>query len=232
VRLEGVTWVRGGAERLSDLSFELRAGPCSVLLGPNGAGKSLTLRIAHGLLAPTRGRVRWLGAAAQQAAREQAMVLQRPVLLRRSVAANLAYPLRARGVGRAARRDRVAEMLERAGLAPLADRAARSLSVGEQQRVALARAWIVDPEVLWLDEPTASLDPGATRALEEMVRRVRASGTKIVMSTHDLGQARRMADEILFLHRGRLLEQSPVETFFDGPRSPEARAFLKGELPW
>jgi len=232
LRLEGVVLERGGARLLDGLSFDLAAGPCSVILGPNGAGKSLTLRVAHGLLAPTRGRVRWLGAAARHAPHAQAMLLQRPVLLRRSVRANLDYALRQRGgEGRVARRDRVDAMLERTGLAPLARRPARALSVGEQQRVALARAWIVAPEVLWLDEPAAALDPGAARVLEEMVRGIRASGTKVVMTTHDLGQARRMADEILFLHRGRLLERGPVEAFFDAPHSPEARAFLKGELP-
>lgn len=218
----------GGVARLADLSFTLGAGPCSVILGPNGAGKSLTLRLAHGLLTPTRGHVRWLGAGSPE--RAQAMVLQRPVLLRRRVAANLEYPLRMLGVPAAERRQRVAATLARADLADLADRPARSLSVGEQQRVAVARAWVVAPEVLWLDEPASALDPGSTRTLEETIRSIRSSGTKIVMTTHDLGQARRLADEVLFLHRGRILEQTPADEFFDAPRSAEAAAFLKGEL--
>jgi tungstate transport system ATP-binding protein len=230
LRFEGVGLELGGATRLHDLDFELEAGPCSVILGPNGAGKSLALRLAHGLLQPSRGRVCWLGPRAAEAASQQAMVLQRPVLLRRRVTANLDYALRLRRVPAPERRDRVAETLERAGLSALAGRPARSLSVGEQQRVALARAWVVSPEVLWLDEPATALDPGATRALEETIRSIRASGTKIVMSTHDLGQARRLADEVLFLHRGRLLEQTPAATFFSAPATPEAAAFLKGEL--
>jgi len=230
LRVDGVGIEIGGVPRLCDLRFELRAGPCSVILGPNGAGKSLTLRICHGLLAPSRGSVRWLGPGAARATLEQAMVLQRPVLLRRRVAANLDYPLGVRGVPAEERRERVRATLERAGLSQLAERSARALSVGEQQRVALARAWVTDPQVLWLDEPASSLDPGATRALEETIRAIRSAGTKLVMTTHDLAQARRLADEVLFLHRGRILEQTPADAFFDAPSSPEARAFLKGEL--
>jgi tungstate transport system ATP-binding protein len=160
------------------------------------------------------------------------MVLQRPVLLRRSVAANVAWPLRLRGLPRAARRARVAEALEATGLAAMAHRAARRLSVGEQQRVALARAWALRPEVIFLDEPTAALDPGATAAVETLVRAIASGGTKVVLTTHDLGQARRLADEVWFLHRGRVLEQADAAEFFERPRSAEARAFLKGDLLW
>lgn len=230
LRFERVSLDLAGVRRLGRLDFELTAGPCSVILGPNGAGKSLALRVAHGLLAPSEGRVRWLGPGARFAQRHQAMVLQQPVLLRRRVAANLDYALRLRRVPARARRTRVAETLERSGLADLAARPARSLSIGERQRVALARAWVVDPELLWLDEPASALDPASTRALEEMIRTIRGSGTKIVMTTHDLGQARRLADEVLFLHRGRLLEHGPAEAFFERPATAEAEAFLKGDL--
>jgi len=233
LRFEGVGLVLGGATILEGLSFDLEAGRTSVILGPNGSGKTMLLRVGHGLVAPSTGSVRFCGpgaASADAVAAGQAMVLQRPVLLRRRVAANLDYPLRLRRLPAGERRERVAAVLEQARLAALADRPARTLSVGEQQRVAVARAWAVEPEVLWLDEPASALDPGATRALEETVRRIRASGTKVVMTTHDLGQARRLADEVLFLHRGRVLEKTPADTFFDEPRSDEGRAFLKGEL--
>jgi len=230
LRLENLVVELAGTRALSGVSVELSAGPCSVIVGPNGGGKSTLLRVYHGLVPASSGRVRWCGPAAAEAPRRQAMVLQRPVLLRRRVAANVAYPLRVRGVPADARRARVAAILEQAKLLPLARRAARSLSVGEQQRVALARAWAVEPEVLWLDEPASALDPGATRALEETIRRIRASGTKIAMTTHDLGQARRLADEILLLHHGQLLERTPSDEFFERPRSEEGRAFLKGEL--
>ncbi len=230
--LDGVCYDAGGARLIDALSFVLEAGPRTVILGPNGAGKSLTLRLCHGLLEPGAGAVRWLGPGAAEAARRQAMVFQAPVMLRRSAAANVAYGLAMRGVARAERRARVAAALAGVGLAAVAQRPARALSVGEQQRLALARAWAREPEVLFLDEPTASLDPAATRAVEEAIAAVHRAGAKIVMTTHDLGQAHRLADEVLFLHRGRLVERAPAESFFSGPKSREAAAFLAGELLW
>jgi tungstate transport system ATP-binding protein len=160
------------------------------------------------------------------------MVFQRPVLLRRSVLANAVYPLKLAGVAAAEREPRARAALEMVGLAALADRPARRLSGGEQQRLALARAAALSPEVLFLDEPCASLDPTATRAVEEIVGTLAARGTKIVMTTHDLGQARRLAGEVLFLNRGRLREQTPAAAFFNQPATPEAAAFLRGELVW
>lgn len=212
---------RDGRRLLHNLSFRLERGSVSVILGPNGAGKSLTLRLCDGLLTPTRGQVRWLGPDAAHTPRPTALVLQRPVLLRRSVAANVDYALRLRGVPRALRRTRRERVLAAVGLAERAARPARRLSVGQQQRLAIARAWALEPPVLLLDEPAAALDPGAARALEEAIRRVRAGGTKIVLTTHDLGQARRLADEVLFLDRGRLLEHTPAAEFLDAPRSAE-----------
>jgi tungstate transport system ATP-binding protein len=158
------------------------------------------------------------------------MVFQRPVMLRRSAFANVVYPLRFAGVASA---DKVAmDALAEVGLAHAAQRPARVLSGGEQQRLALARAWALHPEVLFLDEPTANLDPGATREIESVIRAFDASGTKIVMSTHSLGQARRLGDEVIFLHQGRVAERAPIDRFFPQPASPEAAAFVKGELPW
>ncbi len=227
--LEEVTYEARGQRLIERLSLALAAGPRSIVLGPNGAGKSLLLRLCHGLLRPTSGRVAW---SRPDAARHQAMAFQRPVLLRRSALANVTYPLALWGVPRRRRKARALAALERAGLADLAQRPARVLSGGEQQRLALARAWVLEPQVLFLDEPTANLDPGATRRIEALIDGFHQSGTKIVMTTHDLGQARRLADEVLFLHRGRLVERAPAETFFDTPQSREAAAFLKGELLW
>jgi tungstate transport system ATP-binding protein len=236
LELRDVGFEAGGQRLLQGVSARIEAGPPTVMLGPNGAGKSLTLRIIHGLLAPTSGEVTWLGVGASPGAtsirRRQAMVFERPVLLRRSTAANVGYALAVAGVARADRPGRVAEVLTRTGLAPLADRRARVLSAGERQRLALARAWALEPEVLFLDEPTASLDPSAMRAVEELIGAISASGTKIVMTTHDLGQARRLAGDVLFLCAGVLLEQSPAERFFEAPQSREARAFLDGDLLW
>jgi len=227
LRLEGVSYAHNGHTLLHEISLTLAGDAATVVLGPNGAGKSLLLRLCHGLIPPSTGRILWAGDAAKQA-----MVFQRPVLLRRSVAANLSYPLRLLGLAREERERRVAEALAMAGLTPFADRYARSLSGGEQQRLALARAWVRQPEVLFLDEPTANLDPAATRQVEVIVKRFRDAGTKVVMTTHDLGQARRLAEKVLFLHRGRLLEQAPAECFFAGPATAEARAFVRGELLW
>ena len=228
LRAEGLGFSAGGVAILSDVALTLEAGSPSIIVGPNGAGKSVLLRLLHGLLTPSTGRVLWAGDAAGR----QAMVFQRPVLLRRSVLANAVYPLKLAGVAAAEREPRARAALEMVGLAALADRPARRLSGGEQQRLALARAAALSPEVLFLDEPCASLDPTATRAVEEIVGTLAARGTKIVMTTHDLGQARRLAGEVLFLNRGRLREQTPAAAFFNQPATPEAAAFLRGELVW
>jgi len=227
--LDKVGFAVGATDIIRGISLELRAGPCTVILGPNGAGKSMLLRLCHGLLEPTRGSVRWNGTH-PHSARRQAMVFQRPVMLRRSTIANVAYGLKRAGMARTERTKRAAAALDRVGLLHLADRSARVLSGGEQQRVALARAWALDPEVLFLDEPTANLDPAATRAIENVIASIRDGGTKVVMTTHDLGQARRLAQEIVFLHRGRVLEHGPADRFFEQPATNEAAAFLKGEL--
>jgi tungstate transport system ATP-binding protein len=160
------------------------------------------------------------------------MVFQHPVMLRRSARANIDYALRLHRIPRRLRAARIGDVLADTGLGPLADQAARQLSIGEQQRLALARAWATAPDVLFLDEPTASLDPAATRAVEEIISAIDLTGTKIVMTTHDLGQARRLADEIVFLHRGRLLEHRPAADFFAGPATAEAAAFVAGRLLW
>jgi tungstate transport system ATP-binding protein len=180
-----------------------------------------------GLIAPTAGRVTW-GGLAETSGRRLAMVFQRPVMLRRTVAANIAYALVSGG--REARPVQIRELLQNVGLAALSDRPARRLSGGEQQRLALARALAREPEVLFLDEPTANLDPASTRAVEDIVTAVASSGVKIVMATHDLGQARRLAGDVAFLARGRVLEHTPADRFFTGSMTPEANAFLRGDL--
>jgi tungstate transport system ATP-binding protein len=221
----------GGAEILRDVSLKITAGAPTLLIGANGAGKSVLLRLLHGLLKPSAGRVFW-AMPTDYAARRQAMVFQRPVLLRRSVLANTLYPMALAGVAREDRDARAEEALALVGLADRAADPARKLSVGQQQRLALARAAALQPELLFLDEPSASLDPAATRAVEEIVLKLAQRGTKIVMTTHDLAQARRLAGDVVFLHRGSVLEQAPAEAFFQQPASTTARAFLRGELVW
>jgi tungstate transport system ATP-binding protein len=229
LRLEGVSYAAGGRAIIEPLSLTLEKGASTIVLGANGAGKSVLMRLMHGLLAPSTGRVAW---SLPEAGRRQAMVFQRPVMLRRSALANVLYALEAARVPVQDRERRAREALAEVGLAHAAGRPARVLSGGEQQRLALARTWALHPEVLFLDEPTANLDPGAVREIEAVIKAFDVSGTKIVMSTHNLGQARRLGDEILFLHHGRLAERAPVEDFFKRPASAEAAAFIKGELPW
>jgi len=229
LRLEDVSFAAGGRTLIEHVSLALEAGPSTIILGANGAGKSVLMRLMHGLLAPTFGRIAWGGEGAR---RRQAMVFQRPVMLRRSAIANVTYALEVAGVPAAQRERLAAEALGEVGLHDIAQRPARVLSGGEQQRLALARAWALHPEVLFLDEPTANLDPGATREIETIIKAFDAAGTKIVMSTHSLGQARRLGDEVIFLHQGRVAERAPIERFFPQPASPEAAAFVKGELPW
>ena len=229
---EGLTFEAGGKQILSRLNFRLEGESPSFIIGPNGAGKSVLLRLCHGLLQPTAGKVIWAATAEAKPSLQQAMVFQRPVLLRRSVRANVEYALIVRGFRRPERRRRVTLALEETGLADLAEQPARVLSSGEQQRLALARVWALHPRVLFLDEPTAHLDPSSTRMVEEIISRIFEGGTKIIMTSHDMGQVQRLADEILFLHGGRLIEQTSVDRFFSQPKTREGKLFVEGNLLW
>jgi tungstate transport system ATP-binding protein len=221
LRARDLRFAARGVEILRGVSLDLAPGEGpTVIVGPNGAGKSVLLRLLHGLLEPGGGSVEAAPGL------RQAMVFQRPVMLRRSAAANIAHALSLAGIA-----GDPAAALEEVGLAHLADRPARRLSGGEQQRVALARALALKPDLLLLDEPTASLDPAATRAVEDVVARAAArGGTRVVMTTHDLGQARRLAAEVCLLHRGRLAERAPAPAFFAQPRTEEAARFLRGDI--
>ncbi|MDA0275324.1 MAG: ATP-binding cassette domain-containing protein [Proteobacteria bacterium] len=230
--LRELKFAAGGRDIIQGVSATIEAGPATIILGANGAGKSVLMRLMHGLLAPSSGEMSWNGQGPARARRGQAMVFQRPVMLRRSALANVVYALELAGVPAAQREQQAMDALGEVGLSAVAGRPARVLSGGEQQRLALARAWALHPEVLFLDEPTANLDPSATREIEAVIRAFDASGTKIIMSTHNLGQARRLGDEVLYLHQGRLAERAPVDSFFSKPASAEAAAFIKGESPW
>ncbi|MGF1594481.1 MAG: ABC transporter ATP-binding protein [Kiloniellaceae bacterium] len=231
VALQGLQLAVGGKTLIDDLSLELAPGSRSIVMGPNGAGKSLFLRLVAGLIAPTGGQVTFAGRPPDAATfRRIAVVFQRPVVLRRSVAANLRHALATYGVPRRDRTRRVEELLALGQLEDLADRPARVLSGGEQQRLSMVRALAAEPDLLLLDEPTASLDPQATATIEALVGQAAAAGVKIVMVTHDRGQALRLADEVLFIHRGRLAERSQAEVFFNRPASPAAQAYLEGRL--
>ena len=229
--IENLVFEVDGRRLIGGIDLTLEPGGLTVLLGPNGAGKSLLLRLCHGLLAPSAGRLRWaLPDGRRAGVKAHAMVFQKPVMLRRSVLANLTHPLAVAGMPAKERSARAHEALDRFRLAPLADRPARVLSGGEQQRLAIARAWALDADVLFLDEPTSQLDPAATRAVEEMLISLKAEGRTLIMATHDLGQARRLADRVLFVNAGRIVEDASAADFFTAPSSREARAFLAGDL--
>lgn len=227
--LRGLCLVRQGKTLIDQVDLDLDSPGVTVIMGPNGAGKSLLLRLMHGLLQPDAGSVLWDGLPPDAAVRaDQGMLFQRPVLLRRSVMANMRFA--AKRPGATVSESACAGMLDRVGLADAATKPARQLSGGEQQRLALARALIREPGVLFMDEPAASLDPPSTQAIETVVRELSGTRTKIVFVTHDVGQARRLADDVLFMHRGRILEQASAAEFFETPRSVEARQYLAGEI--
>lgn len=217
------------ARMLDRVTLTITLGPPTVLIGPNGSGKTTLLRAAMGLVRPSSGRITW-GGRADLPPMRRAIVFQRPVMLRRSSAGNLRYALAAAGVPRNHRTQRVAELLRLVGLDGLDSRPARRLSGGEQQRLALARALARQPDVLFLDEPTASLDPAATKTIEDIVRAVSLRGVKVVMATHDLGEARRLAAHVVLLHRGSIIESAPAIRFFAAPSTEDGRRFLAGEL--
>ncbi len=228
LEVKNLTLEIAGKRLVDSIRLTLDARSFTMVMGPNGAGKSLLLRLVHGMLEPSAGTVLWGGQPLSLAIRQrQAMVFQRPVLLRRSVAANIDFAL---GLKRQQASERRDEILEHVGLLDHARQPARLLSGGEQQRLALARALVLEPEVLFLDEPTASLDPASVQMIEQIVSTAHRGGTKIIFISHDVGQARRLADDIVFLHRGRLAEHSPAGRFFANPSSEAAQAYLEGRI--
>lgn len=226
LQVSALTLRLGGEAVLDGLDLTLGTTGCTVIMGPNGSGKSLFLKLMHGLIEPTSGRIDWGGHSPAQVTARQALVFQKPILLRRSVAANLDFVLRARGKTS----DRGAALLEHVGLAHKARQPARLLSGGEAQRLALARALATDPEVLFLDEPTASLDPASVLMIERIVSEALDRGVRVIFVTHDIGQARRMARDVVFLHKGRIAEHGPAAAFFTNPVSPAARDYLNGRI--
>lgn len=227
--VRGAQTSRRGKVLVGPVDLDLRGAGATVVMGPNGSGKTTLLRLLHGAARLTAGKIDW--ACSEDYARtQQGFVFQRPVMLRRSVLENLMYPLRMRGVARATAQIQAEEWAHRVGLDTMLGRAATNLSGGEQQKLALARAMITQPQVLFLDEPTAALDGRATREVEAVLGRARAAGTQLIMSTHDLGQAKRIADEVIFLLHGVVREHSNAHNFFDAPGSSQAQAFLRGDI--
>lgn len=229
LQISGALTRRHGRVLVGPVDLTLPEAESCVIMGPNGSGKTTLLRLLHGIARLHKGTISW-ACDIETARNAQSFIFQRPVILRRSVAENLIFPLRMRHVGRAAAQERVETWANRIGLVDLLDRPASVLSGGEQQKLAIARALITDPSVLFLDEPTASLDGRATREIEALLADARASGTALILATHDMGQARRLAERVVFLLSGKVHETGSADQFFEATKTSEARAFLKGDI--
>lgn len=229
MRVNGASVIRRGKRLVGPVDLELSPKGCTMVVGPNGAGKTTLLRLMHGLERLSDGVLEWQ-VPEVEARRRQAYVFQTPVMMRRSVLENVAYPLQVHGTARRQAQDAARGWLERVGLLDAADRPATVLSGGERQKMALARALIRKPQILFLDEPCASLDGRSVRSIEDVLHEALASSTRIVMATHDMGQVRRLADDVLFIYRGRVHEASRVESFLGDAQTREARAFLRGDI--
>ncbi|MZR31369.1 ATP-binding cassette domain-containing protein [Sneathiella litorea] len=229
VELNGAVVRKGEKIIIGPLDLSIGGTGCSILIGPNGAGKTTLLRLLHGLERANSGAVKW-SARKNEVFSRQSFVFQSPVVLRRSGVENIAYPLIVRGVARKMARAEAEKWIDEIGLGDVGRYDAHVLSGGEKQKLAMARALITKPEVLFLDEPTANLDGASTLEIERLILSARDKGTRIIMATHDFGQARRLADDILFMHRGRIHERASTEDFFDEPKTEEANKFIRGDL--
>lgn len=229
LQVRGAVTKRRGKQLVGPIDLDWDGKGTCVVVGPNGSGKTSLLHLLHGLARLNEGQIQW-ACDLQTARNAQSFVFQRPVMLRRSVGDNLCYPLRMRGISRRAAWEKAEFWAKRVGLEKLLDNPAVVLSGGEQQKLALARALIGSPSVVFLDEPCASLDGQATREIESILRQSASDGTRFILSTHDLGQARRLADEVLFMLQGRIHESGPADTFFADPKTDQVRAFLQGEI--
>ncbi|MBO0334114.1 ATP-binding cassette domain-containing protein [Sneathiella sp. CAU 1612] len=229
VELQNAIVRKGTKDIIGPLNLTFGGKGCSIVIGPNGAGKTTLLRLLHGLERTTSGTVRWAARKGDTYSR-QSFVFQAPVVLRRSGIENIAYPLYVRGVVKKAARAEAEKWIGDIGLRDVGNNDASVLSGGEKQKLAMARALITKPEVLFLDEPTANLDGAATLEIEGLIRAAVEAGTRVIMATHDFGQARRLATEILFMYHGKVHERATADTFFDDPQSEEARKFLRGDL--
>lgn len=229
LQMSGAVVKRRGKTLLGPIDLALSQTGITIVMGPNGAGKTKLLRALHGLERLSAGQIDWQ-VPVSEAQERQAFVFQAPIMLRRSVRDNLAYPLTLRGTPKGQAYSCAADWAARVGLSQTLDQAAPQLSGGEKQKLALARALICDPEIVFLDEPCANLDGRATREIEAILTEARAQGTRIVMATHDIGQAKRLADEVVFLMHGKIIEQTKAQAFFEGPQTREATALLHGDI--
>lgn len=218
-----------GATILGPLDMTIEASGLTMVIGPNGSGKTTLLKLIHGLERPRSGSIKW-SMEKQEAQKRQAFVFQTPVMLRRNVLANVVYPLRVQGFSLKEAETKAIFWLQQIGLADAKHLDAKMLSGGERQKLALARALALEPEILFLDEPTANLDGQSTREIETLIREAVARDVKVVMTTHNIGQAKRLANEVVFLHKGVINERAEAPSFFQKASTSQARAFVAGDI--
>ena len=228
ITIDKLTLTAGQKTLLNNISLNITSSGILVIMGPNGAGKSLFMRCLHCLNQPDSGRILFASDEINQTRRKsQALIFQKPVLLKRSVRQNLEF---VRNLHRTDNLASVELALRNVGLSKLASQPANQLSGGERQRLALARALLLRPQMLFLDEACANLDPASVSNIEEVLRQACKDGQKIILITHDIAQAKRLADEVIFLHHGALCEHTPARVFFQSPKSQAARAYLDGQI--
>ncbi len=225
-----ITYEVKGAKLIKGISLEVSSGGTTIILGHNGSGKSLLLKLLHGVITPSSGRIAWNNRTPVANQYWRTFLLQTPTFFKHTVQYNIEFVLRVAGIPANKHKSRCHQALEICGLANLSNRNTYSLSGGELQKLSLARAWVLNPSVVLLDEPTVALDPPSALGFENIIHQFKQSGTKVIMTTHDLSQAKRLADEIVFIDAGKVIEQSQAEKFFSGPQSSQAQNFISGEL--
>lgn len=214
---------------LGPISLALPEHGFTMVIGPNGAGKTTLLRLIYGLEFPKHGDISW-NLPKSEVQKHQAFIFQTPIMMRRSVVDNICYPLLTRGINKSAAQEQAKQWAQKVGLGEMCARDAMVLSGGEKQKLAIARALIIKPQILFLDEPTTNLDGKSTREIEELLLQTYHNGTRIVMTTHNLAQAKRLASDIIFLNKGQLMEQGTADAFFNQPSSSTIQQFLHGDI--
>ena len=228
IKMEKLNYNSSNNQIITNVNITIQSKGITVIMGPNGSGKSVLIRLLQGLLTPTTGYISYNNNPLDKSIRRrQAMVFQTPTLLRRTVLSNITF---ANSINEKIDLAHCKSLLNLLGLRAFQSYPAQLLSAGEKQRLALARALVLKPYILFLDEPTANLDPASIQLIEEIVQNANKSGVKIIFITHDIGQAKRIADDIIFLNKGEILEYTETNLFFQTPQTKETAAYLDGNI--
>ena len=227
---ENISYEVKNKKLIRDVNLEINSTGSTIILGHNGSGKSLLLKLLHGVITPNSGKVTWNNNTPSTQQYWRTYLLQTPTFFKQTVQYNIEFVLRIAGIPANEHESRCQQALNICGLANMNQRNTHSLSGGELQKLSLARAWVLEPNVVLLDEPTVALDPPSVIGFEKIIHQFKQSNTKVIMTTHDLAQAKRLADEIVFIDAGKVIEQSPAKKFFLGPQSIQAQNFISGNL--